>query len=517
MTGSWTPAWVRDAVFYQIFPDRFASSARVAKPGLMEPWDSPPTVHGFKGGDLIGVVEHLDHIEALGANAIYLNPIFQSASNHRYHTFDYRAVDPILGGDAALRELIDACHDRGIRVILDGVFNHASRGFWPFHHVLEMGRASPYRDWFTFNADDLEAGRALRPYPLHDPVVDVSDITEEQRSGGHSLERYGYLAWWGLPALPKLNTDNPQVREYLLEVAEHWLRFGADGWRLDVPEEVPDEFWRTFRARVKAIDPDAYIVAEIWHEKPQDLQGDMYDALMNYPLGAAITSFVGAGCLDRRVLDQHEMVGRAVFPVDGAGFADRLTRALTVYEPDVTAAQLNLLDSHDTPRFLSMVGGDTTSLRLATLIQMTVPGAPTIYYGNEIGLAGEMDPANRAAFPWDHRESWDTSLLAYVQGATALRHANPVLRHGSFEAITAQGGAVAYRRRLDEDDAVVVVNAGEAPELLYLHVPGLEGRTLVPQRWAGSPVGEVSDVIPVIDGWAAIEVAPRDGTVLLAD
>src|SRR5262245_54397711 len=138
-----TPAWVRDAIFYQIFPDRFARSDRVVKPGPLEDWDAPPTVHGFKGGDLLGVVEHLDHIEALGANALYFNPVFQSASNHRYHTYDYLAVDPLLGGDVALRELIDSCHARGIRVVLDGVFNHASRGFWPFNHVLEVGRDSP--------------------------------------------------------------------------------------------------------------------------------------------------------------------------------------------------------------------------------------------------------------------------------------------------------------------------------------------------------------------------------------
>ena len=157
-----SPAWVRDAVFYQIFPDRFARSARVPKPGPLEPWDTPPTVHGFKGGDLLGVVEHLDHLERLGVNAIYFNPVFASASNHRYHTYDYLAVDPLLGGDAALRELLDSCHARGMRVVLDGVFNHASRGFWPFHHVLETGAGSPYRDWFYFNAEDLDSGRQIR-------------------------------------------------------------------------------------------------------------------------------------------------------------------------------------------------------------------------------------------------------------------------------------------------------------------------------------------------------------------
>ncbi|HEY6571401.1 MAG TPA: alpha-amylase family glycosyl hydrolase, partial [Candidatus Limnocylindrales bacterium] len=141
-----TPGWVRDAVFYQVFPDRFARSGRVPAPGPLEAWGAPPTVEGFKGGDLYGVIEHLDHIEDLGANAIYLNPIFVSASNHRYHTYDYYRVDPLLGGDTAFRELLDAAHARGIRVVIDGVFNHCGRGFWPFHNVLEMGAESPYRD-----------------------------------------------------------------------------------------------------------------------------------------------------------------------------------------------------------------------------------------------------------------------------------------------------------------------------------------------------------------------------------
>jgi cyclomaltodextrinase len=516
-TASWTPAWVRDAVFYQIFPDRFARSPRLLAPGPLEPWDAPPTVHGFKGGDLYGVAEHLDHIQALGATAIYFNPVFQSASNHRYHTFDYLAVDPLLGGDAALRELIDACHDRGLKVVLDGVFNHASRGFWPFHHVLEAGRASPYRDWFYFSDEDLEAERPLRAYPLEPVVIDLATVTPEQMTAADSIARFGYQAWWGLPALPKLNTDNPHVREYLLGVAEHWIRFGADGWRLDVASEVADPFWREFRQRVKAVDPEAYIVAEIWHEDPDRLRGDQYDALMNYPLGSAITSFVGAGRLDRRVLDQHGTVGRAVHDDDGPAFAARLSRALTVYGPDVTAVQLNLLDSHDTPRFLSMVGGDTTSLRLATLIQMTVPGAPSIYYGDEIGMTGELDPYNRGSFPWDRSEVWDRDLLATMSGSIALRHALPVLRHGSFGVVAAEGPAIAYRRSLAGTTALVLVNAGDHPQRLWLPLADLDGRTLVLQRWAGAPAAGEGwpSRVTILDGHLELDLPPRDGAVLL--
>ena len=515
-----TPAWVRDAVFYQIFPDRFARSGRVVPPGPLEPWDTPPTVHGFKGGDLLGVAEHLDHLEALGVTAIYFNPVLQSASNHRYHTYDYFRVDPLLGGDAALRELIDACHARGMRILLDGVFNHASRGFWPFNHVLETGRHSPYVGWFYFHADDLASERPIRAYPLERVAVDVATVTDEQRAGSGSLSALGYQAWWGLPALPKLNTSNPHARAYLLSAAEHWIRFGADGWRLDVAEEVPDDFWREFRQRVKAVDPDAYMVAEVWHEKPGDLRGDMYDALMNYPLAEAILSFVAAGRLDRRVIAQHFNLAASVRDEDAATFAARLERALTIYDPNVTAVQLNLLDSHDTPRFLTMAGGDTRSLELATLIQMTLPGAPSIYYGDEIGLQGELDPFSRGSFPWDHPERWDHGLLATFTVAAALRHAHRVLRHGVTRIVATVASTIAYLRFDGHDVALVVVNAGDQPCELSVELPQLEGRTFVGAAWRG-PTGGGSAPMPgavrVVDGRLELLVPPRDGAVLIAE
>lgn len=512
-----TPAWVRDAVFYQIFPDRFAMSERVRKPGLLEPWDSPPTTHGLKGGDLLGVVEHLDYLSALGINAVYFNPVFQSASNHRYHTYDYMAVDPLLGGDAALRELIDACHERGIKVVLDGVFNHASRGFWPFNHVMEFGKASPYRDWFYFNEEFLDAGRQMKAFQesTHGVVVGTSELHDDRRLGLRSLEEIGYRAWWDLPALPKLNTDNPEVREYLLGVAEHWIRFGIDGWRLDVPEEIPDQFWREFRQRVKALDPECYIVAEIWETKPQYLEGDMYDAFMNYPLGQAVTSFVGGDHLDRRVLDQHFHLSTSVRPEDGATFARRIEDLFAMCAPEVTAVQLNLLDSHDTPRFLSMVGGDTASLRLATLIQMTMPGAPSIYYGDEIGMSGEQDPGCRGAFPWQDEAAWDRELLAFVGGAIALRNEHPVLRHGEYRTVAAVGSAVAYLRSSPDAAIVVAINAGDVSATLPLDLPELDGRSLESVRWLGWPAAGPA-VIAVNRGVAEVEVPPRDGLVLRA-
>jgi glycosidase len=256
-TGVVTPGWVTHAVFYQIFPDRFAKSDSLDKPPNLEPWDSDPTPFGYKGGDLAGVRERLDYLQDLGVTAFYFNPIFQSASNHRYHTHDYYQVDPLLGGDEAFDAMLAACRRRGVRMVLDGVFNHASRGFFPFNDVLENGPASPWLDWFTVHEHPANAYDRARPP--------------------------GYKAWAGLHALPTLNTDNPQVREYLMRVGEYWLRKGIDGWRLDVPFEIrSEEFWQEFRQRIKAINPEAYIVGEVWGDSRPWLQGDQFDGVMNY-------------------------------------------------------------------------------------------------------------------------------------------------------------------------------------------------------------------------------------------
>ena len=497
-----TPAWVRDAAFYQIFPDRFAASERVRKPGAVEPWDTPPTTHGFKGGDLLGIVERLDYLQDLGVNAIYMTPIFQSASNHRYHTYDYFKVDPLLGGDAALRELLDRAHERDMRVVLDGVFNHTGRGFWPFHHILEAGAASPYRDWFHLDPDVLAGHRLLTPYPPLDAPT------------GFSL---GYKAWWGLPALPKINTDHPDAREYLLSVAEHWLRFGIDGWRLDVPTEIDDpSFWAEFRRRCRAIRPDAYLVGEIWEVAPEWVGDDGFDALMDYPLGEAILGFVGGPSLDMGVVHAHHEYRRHLRPLDGPGFARRLEELLAVYDPDVVAVQLNLIGSHDAPRALAVLGGDAAALRMATLLQCTLPGAPSIYYGDEIGLTGGNDPANRASFPWDPAR-WDTSLHRYVRSLLRLRSSEPALRHGSTIAIAAAGPAFTFERRLDGERLVIAVNAGSDEAVAVATLEGVDrGRLELVDLDGVEPGGgpaAAGETVEVVAGTTRFVVPPRSGQV----
>ncbi len=501
------PAWVRDAVFYQIFPDRFAASERVPKPGPLEPWDAPPTNFGFKGGDLLGIVEHLDHLQSLGVNALYLTPVFQSASNHRYHTYDYLQVDPLLGGNDALRELIDAAHAREMHLVLDGVFNHTGRGFWPFHHVLENGVGSPYRAWFHFDEEGLAEGRLPNAYPGAGAARGGGD---GEGDAATAMQRLGYEAWWGLPALPKLNTAEPAVREYLWGVAEHWLRFGIDGWRLDVPGEIDDPaFWAEFRRRCRAANPEAYLVGEIWDVAPEWVAGDRFDGLMNYPLAEAIIGYVAGASLDEPLLrSQHEYAKTQ--RLDGAGFTARLGELLGAYAPETAAAQLNLLASHDTPRILSLLGGDREAMELAVLLQATLPGAPCTYYGDEVGLLGGLDPDSRRAFPWDER-AWDHELLAFVRAAFALRREEPALRADAAAVAGSSGRGIVLERASGERRVAVAVNAGEEPVAMALPMPSAGEPAIL--LAAGRARAE-RPRLEKLEGSFGIELGPRAGAVL---
>lgn len=497
-----TPEWVKDAVFYQIFPDRFAKSERIPRKGMhLETWDSKPTPYGFKGGDLLGVMEHLDYFQDLGITAIYFNPIFASASNHRYHTYDYYTVDPLLGGNSAFRELLDAAHARNIRVVLDGVFNHASRGFWQFHHVLENGAGSPYLDWFYFNRDRLNRKKHWGAYPTPDEQQAINQ-------GGNTFDVLGYRAWWNLPALPKFNTDTMEVREFIWNVAEYWVKFGIDGWRLDVPAEIDDDsFWQEFRRRVKDANPEAYIVGEIWHEAQRWLQGDQFDAVMNYLVTGALLGFLMKDNLDEQMYQIGDY-GKYLRPLDAPAFADRVDYLLGLYKPAVSQVQLNLLDSHDTPRFLTTAHHDQTALRLGWLFQFTYPGAPCIYYGDEIGLDGGADPECRKSFPWDEAH-WDHNLRDYLKKLIMLRKENPALRRGSLQRLAAAGDAYAFGRKLDNDSLVVAINASNQACDLDVPVGGL--------GW-----GDGLATVLFGEGKATVEgekirglkLAPRNGIVL---
>jgi neopullulanase len=494
-----TPDWVQDAIFYQIFPDRFAKSSRNPAGSLpFEPWDSPPTVHGFKGGDLYGIVEKLDYLKDLGVTALYLNPIFASASNHRYHTYDYYHVDPLLGGNDAFRELLDRAHEKDIRIILDGVFNHASRGFWQFHHVLENGMTSPYKDWFFFDTARLHGRRNWGAYPTKEEL-------QALQSGEDSLKAIGYRGWWNLPALPKLNTNTPAVRKFLFGVAEYWIKLGIDGWRLDVPGDIDDDsFWQEFRYRVRKSNPEAYIVGEIWHEAQRWLQGDQFDAVMNYEATKPILAFFPGKHLDLRVLHQQSNYRGIHQSIDAHEFANRIDHNLQLYKREITYSQFNLLDSHDTPRFLSCASGDKDSLKLAWLFLFTYPGAPCIYYGDEVGVDGEHDPGCRKSFPWETGKRAH-NLFSYAKEAIALRRQHPALRRGDYKRLWSANGTYAFSRSLDGNTFVIALNTSESPQQAEVNYEGKKPPKAV--------FGDASDV-SIRDGRLKFKIPARCGVVL---
>lgn len=412
------PYWVQDSIFYQIFPDRFHKSEHGPNSVNYQPWESAPTVRGFKGGNLRGIVEKFDYLLDLGINAIYLNPIFASSANHRYHTTDYYKIDPSLGTMDDYKALLDTAHRNNVRVVIDGVFNHTGRGFFAFADILENGPESRFIDWYHILSFPLDAF-----------------------SHGKSEK---YLAWWGIKDLPKLNTTTPAVREYLLDVSRYWIEQGTDGWRLDVPAEIDDdEFWADFRRVVKAANPDAYIVGEIWDGNPRWVGDTHFDGLMHYPLRDSIT----------------DMLEEKLSLVD---FAERMESYLSMYARENVFAMYLPLGSHDTRRLLTKVGDNVPKVKLAFLIQFTNPGAPAIYYGDEIGMKGEKDPDNRWAFPWDEAQ-WDTDLRTYIQKLITARKQHPALRRGDLERLhlSEENNWYAFSRNLGDDQVVVVLNLSD--------------------------------------------------------
>lgn len=409
MTQSWNaPQWVRNSIFYQIFPERFHNGDPSNDPPGTVPWDSEPTRDNFFGGDLAGITQKLDYLEKLGINTLYLTPFFVAQTNHRYDTSDYRQVDPAAGTLEDFRNLINASHSRKIRVILDAVFNHCGDGFWAFQDVVQRGSSSEYADWFT-----------VRSYPISD------NPPTYQTCGGAAF-------------LPKLNHTNPLVRDYLLDTARYWLEQGADGWRLDVPWKVPLDFWREFRQTVLQTKPDAYIVAEVWRGTREWLQADTVHGVMNYQLRNAILDFCAWDHMDAEDFD-YEL--RQIRQEHGATAPFHLT----------------LLGSHDTPRILSICDGNVDRARLAAIFQFTYIGTPMVYYGDEIGMEGGNDPLCRSGMVWDAQQ-WNHTLLDTYRRLIDLRLNHTALTEGEFEALLVFNGVYAFHRYSKDDHIIVVLN-----------------------------------------------------------
>ncbi|MCM3789922.1 alpha-glycosidase [Domibacillus indicus] len=411
------PRWVKDTVWYQIFPERFGNGDPRLNPPNTQPWGGKPEFDNYFGGDFQGVIDHLDYLQDLGITGIYFTPIFKANTNHKYDTIDYLQIDPQFGDEALLRKLIDECHQRGIKVMLDAVFNHSGYFFGPFQDVLEKGEASKYKDWFH-----------IRKFPLQEG------------------DQLNYETFSFEKNMPKLNTENREVKDYLLNVASHWVKnFDIDGWRLDVADEVDHAFWREFRRTVKAIKPDVYILGEIWHDALPWLQGDQFDAAMNYRFVHAIVDFFA----QRKITAEQ--------------FKQEITHVYHSYPIPINEVAFNLLGSHDTPRLLTVAYDNKESVKLSYLFALSSPGSPCIYYGDEIGLTGGPDPDCRKCMVWDE-DKQDRDLRAFIQKAIALRKQIPAFGNsGSFAFADIHPELISYTRENKQEKLLFLINSSDTP------------------------------------------------------
>ncbi len=499
-----TPDWFGRGVTYQIFPDRFRRtgtpdvSGMVGRRWLHESWDDQPvfrpdedgqiTNRDFFGGSLAGITEKLDYLQSLSVTTLYLNPIFEAASNHRYDTADYRAIDPLLGDEETFRTLCREAHKRGMRVMLDGVFNHTGSrsryfnadGFYP-----ELGAAqsqdSPYYDWYSFH-----------PWPTD------------------------YDAWWGVKTLPAVNEQRPAYRQFIFKgedsVVRHWLRCGADGWRLDVADELPGDFIAGIRRAIEDEKPDGYLLGEVWEDgsnkvaysqRRRYLLGRETHGLMNYPLRTALLRWIGGG--------------------DAAEFRESMETLRANYPPAAFYGAMNFLGTHDTPRILTLLGAEhipaakeeraafalspaqlargRAKLRLAGMLLYGFPGSPTLFYGDEAGMQGFEDPLNRGTYPWGRE---DTGLLDFFRALGRLRKERRSLQSGSLTYIYAQGGGLVITREHEGETTMVALNAGD--EALTLTLPWPRGTAedgLTGQRFLA------------VNGQLRLSLPPLDGVVLI--
>jgi len=425
------PGWARGAVYYQIFPDRFRNGDPSNDPTDVYPWGSNPDREHFTGGDLKGIIDKVGYLADLGVDILYLTPIFHARSNHRYDTTDYLRVDPRLGTEEDLKELTRRLHERGMRILLDGVFNHCGVDFAPFRDVLEKGEHSRYRDWFF----------------IEDWPADIDRC---------NYETVGYYRW-----MPKVNLSNPEATAYMLNAAAYWVREAdIDGFRIDVADEVDYLFLASLRDTVKGIKPDAILLGECWKDAGRLLLGDRLDTVMNYRFRETAVDFFVRNRIDTAALDKM------------------LNHLCTAYPGETHLGLYNLLDSHDTERFLTLCGGDRRRYMQAVAFQMTMPGAPAVYYGDEVGLEGENDPDCRRCMVWEpDRQDWE--IYGWYKRLIDLRKKYPALRWGDFSSNVCAHGVYGFCRAYEGTRAYVVLN--RMPEEKTVDIPLYEepGSTLL--------------------------------------
>jgi len=460
------PGWVERGVLYHIFPDRFENGSKANDPAGVQPWNTPPTYFNRYGGDIAGVRQRMGHLKALGVDTVYFNPIFKAPSNHRYDATDFLQVAPDFGTNEEFARLTRELKSNGIRTILDGVYNHTAVDFFAFADVVKNGAASKYVNWYTF-----------RGFPVK------------------IQENPNYEAWFNFPSMPKLNLGNPETRKYMLDIPRFWAKNAEiAGWRLDVANEVRMDFWQDFRKVVKGIDKNNWIVGEVWGDGSPWLKGDQWDSVMNYRFRGAVLGFVSK---------------------DGSGkpseFMNSLMGVYASYAPQVSRNMMNLLGSHDTPRILTLCGGDRDLAKLAALIQFTWVGAPSIYYGDELGMEGDKDPDNRRGMRWDLANPQNDFLNLY-RTLIKVRRSTPVLQSGDPLPLLADDaqGTAAYARVLNRDVALVALNRSAEPRTVRLDLRKLPVR---PRALRDALGGQT--VRPQSDGTILISLAPKSGAVLI--
>ncbi|MDX2163005.1 MAG: glycoside hydrolase family 13 protein [bacterium] len=425
--------WTKGMVIYQIFPDRFAdgdpttnraNSGVYGHAPLFKAWgdlpEQPPLGRDFFGGDLRGIIDKLPYLHDLGVETIYLTPIFHAATNHRYEAIDYFKIDPMLGTEADLTELLDKAHARGMKIVLDGVFNHCSADSAYFQNA-RSSKESPYYRWFTFtNHPD------------------------------------GHQGWWGYGFMPEF-VECPEVEAFFNGpdgVAAYWLHKGIDGWRLDVAFDNTLEFWQHFRTRVDAVKPGAYTVSELWIDSTHYFLGDTFNATMNYRFTWLARGFLAYGRLTPTEVD------------------DRVQTFLRDTPPPAVLSQMNPLDSHDTDRILTACGGHGQRAKAVVAFQLAFPGAPMLYYGGETGLEGTAAEDGRRCMPWD---ALDSDLIGWFKAALAARRDLLPLRLGTYRTVVIDDarGVYAFARAYHQQTVYCAFNRADAPAAVT--IPDVRG------------------------------------------
>lgn len=416
--------WLQESIIYQIFPDRFCNGDNSKNTeGTLSWGKGKVNTKSMYGGDLRGVIEKLSYLKELGVNLIYLTPVFKSTTNHKYNTKDYFDIDPQFGTINEARELVEKAHNNDIKIIFDAVFNHSGSDFFAFKDLIKNQQQSKYKEWYFIDSW---------------PVSQAKD-------------KY-YTFANGCENMPKLNTNNEEVKEYLLSVGEYWIKeIGIDGWRLDVCDEVGHEFWRAFRKRIKKANKNTIIIGEIMHEANSFLKGDQLDGIMNYPFKNAIIDFFGKNIINARE------------------FLDIMAENRVLYMDSIIRQMWNLIGSHDTKRIYNECEGNINKIKLAIAYQFLYIGVPYIYYGDEIGLDGEDDPDNRKCMIWDE-ENQNKDLLNFYKMMIKLRKANKELIYGDFEEIYCKNDLLAFKRVLKDTNILVLFNNSDKDEAIELNL-----------------------------------------------